>query len=151
MTAVPSWFHWALLSARLAQGPPASPTWSRHAVVQSSNHVPLTPCRPPRGRTARRRRCHRLRGRRAHCPGRSGRIGARRGDGLVAEFIAMAAVNAGILGMYWLVVSARDDVNWGNTIFFLFIISLLITLYDRYQPYHYLREEARLAARAAAA
>ncbi|HYI24700.1 MAG TPA: hypothetical protein VD767_04750 [Thermomicrobiales bacterium] len=76
---------------------------------------------------------------------------ARRGmdwQSTFTEFIAMAVVNAGILGVYRLVVGSNDDVRWGNTVFFLFIISLLITLYDRYQPYFYLREEARLAARA---
>ena len=79
---------------------------------------------------------------------------ARRGmdwQSAFTEFIAMMVVNAGILGLYRLVAGSNDDVRWGNTIFMLFIISLLITLYDRYQPYHYLREEARLAAKAATA
>jgi len=75
---------------------------------------------------------------------------ARRGmdwQSAFTEFIAMMVVNAGILGVFRLVAGA-NDFRWGNTIFLLFIISLLITLYDRYQPYHYLREEARLAAKA---
>lgn len=76
---------------------------------------------------------------------------ARRGmdwQSTFTEFIAMMVVNAGILGAYRLVAGSRD-FSWGNTIFMLFVISLLITLYDRYQPYHYLREEARLAAKSA--
>jgi hypothetical protein len=81
---------------------------------------------------------------------------ARRGldwQSIGIEFVAMAVVNAGLAFAMWLILPTTDgSVHLGNTLFFLLLITLLITLYDRYQPYYLIRraldQERSAAARA---
>lgn len=62
----------------------------------------------------------------------------------VKEFVAMALINAGVVVVAWLFLPTWNGaINVGSTLFFLLLITLLITLYDRYVPYHLLREAAR--------
>jgi hypothetical protein len=65
---------------------------------------------------------------------------ARRGVGWRTtgqEFVAMAVVNAGLAVAMWLFLRFGDgSIHLGNTLFFLFLVTLLVTLYDRYQPYY---------------
>ena len=49
------------------------------------------------------------------------------------QFFAMAVVNAAIMGVYWLFFR-RDSVDEGAAVFFLLLLTLIITLYDRYRP-----------------
>jgi hypothetical protein len=64
---------------------------------------------------------------------------ARRGvdwQSVVSEFIAVAAINAGIaVAFYYLLRSGSGSIKLGSTLFFLLLITLIITLYDRYRPY----------------
>lgn len=65
---------------------------------------------------------------------------------LVLQFAAMAVVNLGIVVAFaLLLVPLRfvdAGINLGNTLFFALLLTLLVILYDRYQPVH----AARLAA-----
>ena len=76
---------------------------------------------------------------------------ARRGVGWETtgrEFIAMAAINAAVAFAMWLILPTTDgSLHLGNTLFFLLLITLLITLYDRYQPYYLIRLAHRDLAR----
>ncbi|TDT17986.1 hypothetical protein BDK89_3600 [Ilumatobacter fluminis] len=61
---------------------------------------------------------------------------ARRGrtwETTMQQFLAMAAVNAVIMATYWLFFR-RNSVDEGAAIFFLLLLTLIITLYDRYRP-----------------
>src|SRR5262249_17520071 len=64
---------------------------------------------------------------------------ARRGidwRSVVTQFVAMAAINAGIaVAFYYLLRSGSESIKLGSTLFFLLLITLIITLYDRYRPY----------------
>ena len=52
------------------------------------------------------------------------------------QFVAMAAINAGIaVAFYYLLRSADDSIHLGSTLFFLLLITLVVTLYDRYRPF----------------
>jgi hypothetical protein len=70
---------------------------------------------------------------------------ARRGvgwDSTIREFGAMLLVNLGIAVVFRLVLPEQDgSIRIGNTLFFLFIVTLLVTLHDRYRPFHLLRQE----------
>ncbi len=72
---------------------------------------------------------------------------ARRGYGwesMVVEFFVVAGINLGIVFVYRLIVHGEATViPAGATIFYLFLISILVTLYDRYQPYLEIREGLR--------
>lgn len=72
---------------------------------------------------------------------------ARRGYGwesMVVEFFVVAGINLGIVFTYRLVVHGEATIiPAGATIFYLFLISILVTLYDRYQPYLEIREGLR--------
>jgi hypothetical protein len=69
---------------------------------------------------------------------------ARRGVGwstAFRQFVAMAAVNAGVAVAAWLLLPVGDgSIHVGNALFFLLMLTLLITLYDRFRPYHVARE-----------
>jgi glycerol uptake facilitator-like aquaporin len=64
---------------------------------------------------------------------------ARRGvdwKSVFTQFVAMAAINAGIaVAFFYLLRSSDDSINLGSTLFFLLLITLIITLYDRYRPF----------------
>lgn len=60
------------------------------------------------------------------------------------EFFAMMVINTGLVMAYSLLISASSTIlPRGNALFFLFLISLLITMYDRYQPYYMIRSALR--------
>jgi hypothetical protein len=62
------------------------------------------------------------------------------------EFLAMGTINAGVVVVSWLILPGRNgSIHIGNTLFFLLLITLLVTLYDRYSPYHMAREELQKA------
>jgi hypothetical protein len=64
---------------------------------------------------------------------------ARRGvdwTSVATQFVAMAAINAGIVvAFYYLLRSGDGSIHLGNTLFFLLLITLIVTLYDRYRPF----------------
>ncbi len=62
---------------------------------------------------------------------------------LALQFAASAVVNLGVVVAFDLVVLpfAGGRINLANTLFFALLLTLLVTLYDRYQPVH----AARLA------
>jgi hypothetical protein len=49
------------------------------------------------------------------------------------QFVAMVGVNA-VITLVYFTLFRRDDVNEGAAVFFLLLLSLIITLYDRYRP-----------------
>ena len=52
-------------------------------------------------------------------------------------FFAMAAVNILLVVLFALLLPEGDgSIHLGNTLFFLFLVTLIITLYDRYRPYY---------------
>ncbi len=74
---------------------------------------------------------------------------ARRGIGwqtALGEFVGMSLVNGGLALAAWLLVrdsNSEQGINLGPTLFFLLLVTLLITLYDRYQPYYLIRAAIR--------
>lgn len=62
------------------------------------------------------------------------------------EFLAVAGVNLGLVVVADLLLRRGDDsFNPGATIFFLFLISIIIALYDRYRPIYLRRVAAEQA------
>jgi hypothetical protein len=65
---------------------------------------------------------------------------ARRGTewgSIVREFIVMSVVNFGLVLVYAFLLPRFDgSINLGNTLFFVLLLTLLVTLYDRYRPVH---------------
>jgi hypothetical protein len=65
---------------------------------------------------------------------------ARRGTewgSIVREFIVMSVVNFGLVLVYAFLLPRFDgSINLGNTLFFVLLLTLLVTLYDRYRPIH---------------
>ncbi len=58
------------------------------------------------------------------------------------HFLAMLGVNALLaLGLIWFVRFTGGPVNTSNVLFFLFLITLIVTLYDRYRPVYTARVE----------
>lgn len=56
---------------------------------------------------------------------------------LLAAFAFRMAVNVGlVVAADWLLVRGRGDLDLGNAVFFVFLLSLLTTLFDRFQPVH---------------
>jgi hypothetical protein len=52
----------------------------------------------------------------------------------------MALLNgAAALAFYWLLPVGDGEVHLGNTLFFLFLLTLLVVLYDRYRPHYVAR------------
>ncbi len=63
--------------------------------------------------------------------------------GIVVEFLVMLAVNGGLALLF--IELARDrggSIGRGDLLFFLFLVTLIITLYDMYRPYYRRRLEA---------
>jgi hypothetical protein len=53
------------------------------------------------------------------------------------QFIAMAAINGALAVLFAIILPIGDgSIHLGNSLFFLLLVSLLITLYDRYRPYY---------------
>lgn len=63
---------------------------------------------------------------------------ARRGThwrNLAVEFLAMAGLNAGTVALFALLLrSGEGRLHVGNTLFFVLLLTLLVTPYDRYRP-----------------
>ncbi len=66
---------------------------------------------------------------------------ARRGNhwkSITQEFIIMAAVNLGlVLSIDYLLPRYNGSINLSNTLFFILLLTLIITLYDRYRRTHF--------------
>ncbi|MFN8594546.1 MAG: hypothetical protein U0031_24095 [Thermomicrobiales bacterium] len=68
----------------------------------------------------------------------------------VREFLVMAVVNAAIVaGFYLLMPFTGDRIDIPATLFFVLLLTLLVTLYDRFRPYYQVRRERMAAAGAA--
>lgn len=62
------------------------------------------------------------------------------------EFGAMAAVNLGIVFLFdFLLPRAGGSIDLGNTLFFVLILTLLVTLYDKYRVVYDARKTAQAA------
>ena len=63
---------------------------------------------------------------------------ARRGrerTSAIVQFIVMAVVNFGLVLLYDFILPASEgDINLGNTLFFVLLLTLLVTMFDRYYP-----------------
>ena len=70
---------------------------------------------------------------------------ARRGrswETAIREFLAMALVNGGVAVVAWLLLpDGEGELHLGNALFFLLLLTLLVTLYDRYRPLYVTRLE----------
>jgi hypothetical protein len=67
-------------------------------------------------------------------------VAARRGQSFysgVAHFLMILALNFGIVFVLGLVLGGRT--NWFNATFFVLLLSLIVTLYDRFQTFHLAR------------
>lgn len=63
---------------------------------------------------------------------------------ILREFIAMMAINTVLVMAYSLLIEHSATIlPRGNSLFFVYLVSLLIALYDRYQPYHVIRMALR--------
>jgi hypothetical protein len=71
---------------------------------------------------------------------------ARRGVGWASaarEFVVMAVINAALVAAALLVLPSGDgSINVGAALFFLLLLTLLVTLYDRFRPYYLARTHA---------
>ena len=74
----------------------------------------------------------------------------RRGTGwrtALRQFAAMAAINSGLMVAADMLLPLRyGDLRLGNALFFMLLITLLVTLFDRYRPIHAARELPRIEA-----
>jgi hypothetical protein len=65
---------------------------------------------------------------------------ARRGTewgSILQQFIIMVVVNFGLVVLVYALLPRFDgSINLGNTLFFVLLLTLLVTLYDRYRPIH---------------
>ena len=62
---------------------------------------------------------------------------ARRGrswDTTARQFGAMVVINAVIVLVYFTLFRRSEDVDEGAALFFLLLLTLIVTLYDRYRP-----------------
>ena len=70
---------------------------------------------------------------------------ARRGTtwrSTLTQFVAMAAVNFGLVLIFSFILPQFDgSINLGNTLFFVLLLTLIVTMFDRYRPYY----DARVA------
>jgi hypothetical protein len=58
----------------------------------------------------------------------------------LTQFIAMAAVNFGSVLIFSFVLPRFDgSINLGNTLFFVLLLTLLVTMFDRFRPYYDVR------------
>lgn len=56
---------------------------------------------------------------------------------IMQEFIVMSLVNAGLIFLFNFLLPRYDgSINLGNTLFFVMLLTLIITLYDRYWQLH---------------
>lgn len=68
---------------------------------------------------------------------------ARRGTAWASalqEFVVMAVANSGLILLYGFLAPRVDgSVNLGNTLFFVLMLTLMVTLFDRYRPFYLAR------------
>jgi hypothetical protein len=68
---------------------------------------------------------------------------ARRGTdwgSALRQFIVMSVVNFGLVVVYnWLLPNFDGSINLGNTLFFALLLTLIVTLFDRYRQVHLMR------------
>lgn len=65
---------------------------------------------------------------------------------VVTEFLALGAINVALTWGYILLLPTLDgSVRGRDPLFFIFLLTLIITLYDRYRPIHELREQTHKA------
>ncbi len=63
---------------------------------------------------------------------------------VATEFFALALINVVLTGIYmWLLPTLDGSVRGRDQLFFIFLLTLIITLYDRYRPIHELRAHTR--------
>ncbi len=56
------------------------------------------------------------------------------------QFIAMVVVNFGLVLLFAFLLPEFDgSINLGNTLFFVLLLTLIVTLFDRYRPYYDMR------------
>ena len=60
-------------------------------------------------------------------------------DSVLVSFVAMLVLNVGVLGVSDLVFGVES--SFGDAIFFLFLFTVLVTLYDRYRPVYEFRRK----------
>ena len=54
---------------------------------------------------------------------------------ILQQFIVMTIVNFGLVILYSIIIPRFDgSFNLGNTLFFVLLLTLMVTLYDRYRP-----------------
>ncbi len=59
---------------------------------------------------------------------------------IIREFFGMALVNFGLVMLYAnLMINAEGSIKLSNTLFFALLLTLLVTLYDRYRHVYDLR------------
>jgi hypothetical protein len=59
---------------------------------------------------------------------------------LLRQFIVMAGVNLGLVLVYaWLLPEFDGSINLGTTLFFVLLLTLLVTLFDRYRQVYLMR------------
>ena len=69
---------------------------------------------------------------------------ARRSRGIASTaraFVWLALANGAVVALAELLDRGEDEFPLGNTIFFVGLLTLIVTLYDRYEPYHGVRFE----------
>jgi hypothetical protein len=67
---------------------------------------------------------------------------------MLTEFVAMLAVN-GVLAVLFIVItpSGSSTINRGSLFFFLFLLTLLVQMFDTYRPFYVRRlQESNLRA-----
>jgi hypothetical protein len=58
------------------------------------------------------------------------------------QFFALALVNAALIVLYAVLLPGRgESINLWNTLFFALLMTLIVTLFDRYRPIHTARFE----------
>jgi hypothetical protein len=56
---------------------------------------------------------------------------------ILQQFIIMVVVNFGLVVLVYALLPRFDgSINLGNTLFFVLLLTLLVTMYDRYRPIH---------------
>jgi hypothetical protein len=61
-------------------------------------------------------------------------------SGAIRNFLAVGAINAGVVIVALILLPNHDDsINLGNAVIFLFLLTLIVTLYDRYHPIYLAR------------
>lgn len=69
---------------------------------------------------------------------------------LAGDFVGMMGVNTAVLAILWVILPGDRSFHWAAALFFVFMLSVMITMYDRYRPIYLARfGDARLERRIA--